>query len=51
MADFGKDVDEFNDWLVEWETDAHRGIGKVDHGQGHLEQEKDQLMVKLKAIE
>ena len=44
-------MEEFNDWLVEWETDAHRGIGKVDHGQGHLAQEKKQLMVKLKAVE
>ena len=51
MGDFGKDVGEFNDWLVEWETDAHQGIGMVDHGQGHLEQEKEQLMVKLKAVE
>ena len=51
MTDFGKDVEEFNDWLVEWETYAHQGIGKVDHGQGHLVQEKEQLMVKLKAVE
>ena len=39
MTDFGKDVEEFNDWLVEWETDAHQGIAKVDNGQGHLGQE------------
>ena len=51
MADFGKEVEELNDWLVEWETDAHQGIGKVDHGQGHLEQEKEQLLAKLKAVE
>ena len=42
---------EFNDWLVEWETDANQGIGKVDHGQGHLVHEKEQLMAKLKAVE
>ena len=51
MTDFGKDVEEFNGWLVEWETDANQGIGKVDHGQGHLGQEKEQLIVKLKAVE
>ena len=44
-------MEEFNGWLVEWETDAHQGIGKVDHGQGHLKQEKEQLMAKLKAVE
>jgi len=32
MTDFGEDMEEFNNWLVEWETDVHRGIGKVDHG-------------------
>ena len=51
LTDFGKDVEEFNGWLVEWETDANQGIGRVDHGQGHLAQEKEQLMVKLKAVE
>ena len=54
MTDFGKDVEEFNGWLVdlvELETDAHQGIGKVDHGQEHLEQEKKQLMAKGKAVE
>ena len=44
-------MEEFNGWLVEWETDAHQGIGNVDHGQGHLAQEKDQLMAKVKAVE
>ena len=51
MTDFGKDVEEFDGWLVEMETDAHQGIGKVDNGQGHLKQEKDQLLAKLKAVE
>ena len=51
LTDFGKDVEELNGWLVEWETDAYQGIGKVDHGQGHLKQEKDQLMAKVKAVE
>ena len=37
--------------MVEWEIGAQQGIGKVDHGQGHLVQEKEQLMVKLKAVE
>ena len=45
MTDFGKDVEEFNDWLVELETDAHQGVGKLDQGQGHLENEKEQLVV------
>ena len=53
LADFGKDVEDFNGWLIEMETDAHQGIGKVDvdHDQGHLKQEKEQLMAKLKAVE
>ena len=51
LADFGEDVEEFNGWLVEWETDANQGIGKVDHGQGHLKQEKEQPMAKVKAVE
>ena len=51
LTDFGKDVEELNGWLVEWETDAYQGIGKVDHGQGHLKQEKEQLMAKVKAVE
>ena len=50
VADFGKDVEELNDWLVEWEADTHQGIGKVDHGQGHLDVEKKQLMAKVKAV-
>ena len=50
-TDFGEDVEEFNGWLVEWETDANQGIGNVDHGQRHLAQEKEQLMVKLKTVE
>ena len=50
-TNFGKDVEEFNGWLVEWETGTHQGIRNVDHGQGHLGQEKEQLMVKLKAVE
>ena len=37
--------------MVEWEIGAQQGIGKVDHGQGHLAQEKDLLMAKLKAVE
>ena len=44
-------MEEFNDLLVEWETDAHQGIGNVDHGQGNLEQEMEKLMVKLKAVQ
>ena len=44
-------MEEFEGWLVELETDAHQGIGKVDHGQGHLEQEKEQLMAKVKVVE
>ena len=39
-------------WLMELETDALKSIGMmVDHGQEHLEVEKEQLMVKLKAVE
>ena len=48
LTDFGKDVEEFNGWLVdlvELETDAHQGVGKLDQGQGHLENEKEQLVV------
>ena len=37
--------------MVELETDANQGIGMVDHGQGHLAQEMDLLMAKLKAVE
>ena len=44
-------MEEFNDWLVEWEIDANQGIGKVDHGQGHFNQKKEQLLAKLKAVE
>ena len=33
-------MEEFNDWLVEF-----------DHGQGHLNQKKEQLLAKLKAVE
>ena len=51
MTNFGKDVEEFNDWLVEWESDTHQGIGKVGQGQEHLEKEKEQLMAKVKAVE
>ena len=50
LTDFGKDVEEFHDWLVELETDAHQGIGKVDYGQGHLAKEMQQLMAKVKAV-
>ena len=28
----------------------NEGIGKVDRGQGHLEQDKEQLMIKLRAV-
>ena len=48
LTDFRKDVEEFNDLLVEWETDPHQGFGNVDHGQGNLEKEMEKLMVKLK---
>ena len=51
LTDFGKDVEEFHSWLVELEADAHEGIGNVDHGQEHLEKEKEQLMTKVKAVE
>jgi len=51
LTDFGKDVEEFHGWLVELETDAHQGIGKVDYGQGHLAKEMQQLMAKVKAVE
>ena len=51
LTDFKKDVEEFDGWLVELETDAHQGIEKVDHGQEHLKKAKEQLMVKLKAVE
>ena len=44
----GKAQTEFDGWLVELKT-AHQGIRKVDHG--HLEQEKEQLMVELKAVD
>jgi len=33
--------------LVELETDAHQGIEKVGHGQGHLEQKMEQLQAKM----
>jgi len=51
LTDFGKDVKQFDGWLVELETEAHQGIDKVDQGQGYLEQEKEQLIIKLKAVD
>ena len=39
--------EEFDDLLVELETDAHQGIGKVDQGQGHLELKFKQLQAKM----
>ena len=43
MTDFGKDVKEFDGWIVEMETDANQGVEEVGIGLGHLQEEKDQL--------
>ena len=50
MTDFGKDVKEFDGWIVEMETDANQGIEEVGKGLGHLQEEKEQLENKLKAV-
>ena len=50
ISDFGKDVKEFDGWLVEMETEANQGIGKVDKGFEHLQVEQEQLENKLKAV-
>ena len=50
ISDFGKDVKEFDGWLVEMETEANQGIGKVDKGLEHLQVEQEQLENKLKAV-
>ena len=41
---------EFDDWIVEMETDANQGIEEVGKGLRHLQEEKDQLDNKLKAV-
>ena len=48
MTDFGKDVKEFDGWIVEMETDANQGVEEVGIGLGHLQEEKD--ISKLKAV-
>ena len=50
MTDFGKDVKEFDGWIVEMETGANQGIEEVGKGLGHLQEEKDQLENKLNAV-
>ena len=50
MTDFGKNVKEFDSWLVEMETDANQGIQEVGKGLGHLQIEKEQLENKLKDV-
>ena len=50
MTDFGKDVKEFDGWIVEMETDANQGIEEVGKGLGHLQEEKEQLENKLKDV-
>jgi len=50
MTDFGKDVKEFDGWIVEMETGANQGIEEVGKGLGHLQEEKEQLENKLKAV-
>ena len=46
-TDFGQDVKEFDNWLVELEAGAHQGIGNVDLGQGYLKQKINQLQAKM----
>ena len=50
VTDFGKDVKEFDGWIVEMETGANQGIEEVGKGLGHLQEEKEQLENKLKAV-
>ena len=50
VTDFGKDVKEFDGWIVEMETDANQGVEEVGKGLGHLQEEKDQLENKLNAV-
>ena len=50
VTDFGKDVKEFDGWIVEMETGTNQGIEEVGKGLGHLKEEEEQLENKLKAV-
>ena len=50
VSDFGKDVKEFDGWIVEMETGANQGIEEVGKGLGHLQEEKEELENKLKVV-
>jgi len=58
ITDFGKDVLEFDTWLVELQTEAYQGLEDVDGGHGNLELKREQLQklqeqlqASLKAVE
>ena len=51
ITDLGKDLQEFDTWLVELQTKAYQGLEEVERGHGNFELKKEQHQASLKAVE